>query len=60
MWSQKTISQKTKDFIGYYLNVSPSKDKIVNKGTENKKSLSGKGQCEFKFSIKIWWSCDSL
>jgi hypothetical protein len=37
------ISQKPKDFIENYLIVSPSKDKTVNKGTENKKAFSAKG-----------------
>jgi hypothetical protein len=40
---QKTISQKPKDFIGNYLMLSPSGDKIVNKGTANMKPFSGKG-----------------
>jgi len=42
MWVQKTIKQKPKDFIGNYLIVSPSKDKIFKKGLENTKPLSAK------------------
>jgi len=39
---KRRLAKKTIDFIGNYLIVSTSKDKIVNKGTENRKPFSAK------------------